>query len=186
MSLRIIGGQWKGRRIEAPPGKATRPLLDRIKQSLFDWLGGDFSDLTIADICAGSGNFGIETASRGAKKVHLMEPHPVAIETIRKNLKSIGSPTNIQLHTKKFQQVLPDLENIDLLFADPPFPWLAEARDQLDAMLADAAQSIHTNGLIIMRGEKGYAIPTVPEGCFIEEERSYGRSWIITVRHKTP
>ena len=55
--LRIIGGTLGGRKILAPPGLDTRPLPDRIKQSLFDWLGQDLSGLQVADICAGSGAF---------------------------------------------------------------------------------------------------------------------------------
>ncbi|MHC5067298.1 MAG: RsmD family RNA methyltransferase, partial [Planctomycetota bacterium] len=80
--FRIIAGNWKGRRLRTPPGLATRPLLDRIKQSIFDILGQDLTGWRVADCCAGSGSFGIEAASRGAKEVHLIECGHEAADTI--------------------------------------------------------------------------------------------------------
>ena len=82
MPVRIIAGDWKGRKIDTPPGyDTTRPLTDRIKQSLFDRLGQFFDDEIICDICAGSGSFGFEAASRHANEVHLIEAdravHPI-------------------------------------------------------------------------------------------------------------
>ena len=72
MSVRIIGGDWKGQ-TRAPADKSTRPLLDRIKQSLFDTLGQRCDDWRVADACAGSGSWGFEAASRGAHESHMIE-----------------------------------------------------------------------------------------------------------------
>src|SRR5687768_3944930 len=66
--LRIIAGTFKGRRLAAPPGLATRPLPDRVKQALFDWLGQRMDGLHVADCCAGSGAFAFEALSRGARR----------------------------------------------------------------------------------------------------------------------
>ena len=81
--LRIIAGNFKGRKLLAPPGLETRPLPDRIKQSLFDWLGQSCAGWSVADVCAGSGSFGLEAASRGAKAVHLIEAGRHAISILR-------------------------------------------------------------------------------------------------------
>ena len=66
--LRIIAGAYRGRRLAAPPGLATRPLPDRVKQALFDWLGQRLDGLRVADCCAGSGAFTFEALSRGATR----------------------------------------------------------------------------------------------------------------------
>ena len=176
--LRIIGGAMKGRKLLAPPGLDTRPLPDRIKQSLFDWLGQDLSGMRIADICAGSGGFGIEAFSRGATEVHLIEAGPHALPTIVKNLKSIGTPTAITLHGNEFQNVLPQLHGLDLIFADPPFPWFADEPKTLSDLLALSMASLQPDGELVIRGERGQELPTLPTGLMLSERREYGRSWI--------
>lgn len=176
--LRIIGGTLGGRKLLAPAGLDTRPLPDRIKQSLFDWLGQDLSGLRIADICAGSGGFGIEAFSRGAARVHLIEAGPHALPTIVKNLASIGSPAAITLHGNEFQNVLPNLTDLDLIFADPPFPWFADQTHTLRELLTLAMASLQPNGELVLRGERGQELPPLPVGLRLNERREYGRSWI--------
>lgn len=176
--LRIIGGSLKGRKLLAPAGLDTRPLPDRIKQSLFDWLGQDLSGLRIADICAGSGGFGIEAFSRGAVEVHLIEAGPHALPTIVKNLKSIGSPPAITLHGTEFQNALPHLRKLDLIFADPPFPWFADQPQTLVELLTLSMSSLEQNGELVLRGERGQELPPLPTGLTLSERREYGRSWI--------
>ena len=161
----------KGRKLLAPAGLDTRPLPDRIKQSLFDWLGQDLTGLRIADICAGSGGFGIEAFSRGAVEVHLIEAGPHALPTIVKNLKSIGSPA-------EFQNVLPHLRDLDLIFADPPFPWFSDQPQTLNELLILGMASLQSDGELVIRGERGQELPTLPTGLMLSERREYGRSWI--------
>lgn len=178
MSLRIIGGAWQGRRLIAPPGLATRPLPDRIKQSLFDWLGQDFTGARVADVCAGSGSVGCEAASRGAVQVHLIEPGRHAQSSLRANLASCGNPPSLVLHARPFQAVLPGLRGLDLVFADPPFPWFAEEPALLAELLALARDSLASSGRLVLRGERGQELPTLPPGLRHEERRFYGRSWV--------
>ena len=180
MSLRIIGGAWKGRRIEAPPGLDTRPLMDRIKQSLFDWLGQDLDGCTVADACAGSGSFAFEAASRGASVVHACEPGH-AFATLADNHLELGSPSAVVLHRVTFQRVLPTLSGLDLVFCDPPFPWFSEDPASIATLLSLAAAAILPTGAVIIRGEEGSSLPVVA-GLREEERRSYGRSWVALLR----
>lgn len=181
MSLRIIAGAWKGRRIEAPPGHDTRPLLDRIKQSLFDWLGQDLDGQAVADACAGSGSFSFEAASRGARIVHACEPGAQAFATLSANHQSLGSPSAVVLHRAQFQRVLPGLNGLDLVFCDPPFPWFAEDPASVATLLTLAAAAIAPDGAILIRGEQGSSLPVVAQ-IREEERRAYGRSWVALLR----
>ena len=174
--MRVIGGDWKGRKIQAPPGKHTRPLMDRIKQSMFDWLGQRCDDWSVIDICAGSGGFGIEAASRGARQVALIDNDPQAQQTIMNNLKHLGMPQKVQLHRGMFQQVLPRLQPADLVFADPPFPWFQEQPELLQELL-EAVRPV-CDGQFIIRGEKGQDLPAITNGWTSDERRTYGRSWV--------
>jgi 16S rRNA (guanine(966)-N(2))-methyltransferase RsmD len=177
--LRIIAGRWKGRLIATPEGQATRPLTDRLKQSLFDWLGQDLSGLRVADVCAGSGSFGIEALSRGAAEVHFIESGRHAAPVIQANLERLGSPAGATVHAAPFALVLPRLADLDLVFCDPPFPWFGERPDDLARMLALAAAAIQPDGAVLIRGESGHELPPVPAATLVESDRrTWGRSWV--------
>ena len=178
--LRIISGIWGGRRIHAPPGLDTRPLTDRIKQSVFDWLGQTMDGWRVADCCAGSGAFGIECVSRGATEAHLCEPGRLAVTTIRTNLTLLGDPPAVRLHARGFERVLPSLSGLDLVFCDPPFPWFADERELLVELLRQAAAALAPDGIVLIRGERGEELP---EHTLVERERrEYGRSWVAMLR----
>ncbi len=182
MSLRVIGGVFKGRRLIAPPGLATRPLPDRIKQSLFDWLGQDLTGKRVADVCAGSGAFGIEAVSRGAAEVHLIEAGRHAQSALDANLRAIGRPAQVRLHARLFQQALPTLRGLDLVFADPPFPWFADEPDTLRTLLELGARALAPDGRLVIRGERGQDLPLLPAGLIEEDRRLYGRSWVARLK----
>jgi len=180
--LRIIAGEFKGRKLLAPPGLETRPLPDRIKQSLFDWLGQSCDGWSVADVCAGSGSFGCEAMSRGAKTVHLIECGRHAISIIQGNLRALGSPAGLHLHARQFQQVLPTLSGLDLIFADPPFPWFTDDREALSELLRLAAAALGAKGRLVLRGERSHDLPTLPPGLREAERRFYGRSWVVVLQ----
>lgn len=176
--LRLIGGQWGGRRLLTPPGLATRPLLDRIRQSLFDSLGQDLTGWRVADVCAGSGSFGIEAASRGAAEVHLIESAPEAVRCIVDNLASLGNPPACRLHRGSFVEVLPQLSGLDLVFCDPPFPWFHEQPELLGEMLGVSATALADDGRLLLRGEQGADVPALPSRLQQRDRRQHGRSWV--------
>jgi 16S rRNA (guanine966-N2)-methyltransferase len=177
MSLRVIAGTWRGRRLIAPPGLDTRPMPDRIKQSLFDWLG-PLDGAAVADVCAGSGTLGCEALSRGAALVHLIEPGRHAQGALRANARSLGDPAGLKLHARPFQAVLPGLRGLDLILADPPFPWFADEPQTLQELLQLARASLAPKGRLVLRGERGSELSLLPAGLRQEERRFYGRSWV--------
>jgi 16S rRNA (guanine(966)-N(2))-methyltransferase RsmD len=87
-SLRIIGGQARGRRIQSVPGDTTRPITDRAKESLFNILSNDLPGSVWLDLFAGTGSVGIEALSRGAAFVRFIDLQRLAIETLQANLKT--------------------------------------------------------------------------------------------------
>ena len=181
MSLRIIAGTWKGRRIAAPPGLDTRPLMERIKQARFEWLGQDLEGLSVVDTCAGSGSFAFEAASRGARLVHACEPGAQAFATLAANHQALGSPSTVTLHRAPYQRVLPGLSGLDLGFCDPPFPWFSDEPATIANLLTLTAAALAPSGALFIRGEQGSSLPVVA-GLREHERRSYGRSWIALLR----
>ncbi len=180
--LRIIAGAFKGRRLAAPPGLATRPLPDRVKQALFDWLGQRMDGLHVADCCAGSGAFAFEALSRGARRVEAIEPGAHALPVLEANAAKLGHPSALVLHPLPFQTVLPRLHGVDLIFADPPFAWYAGDAAMIAELLHLGARALAPAGRLVLRGERGVDLPGIPPDLVEEERRAYGRSWLALFR----
>lgn len=90
MSLRVITGKAKGRRLKTVPGDTTRPVTDKVKEALFDILGGEVIESRWWDLFGGTGAIGIEALSRGAAFVRFSDLNRLPVETIRENLKTCG------------------------------------------------------------------------------------------------
>lgn len=121
--MRIIGGQYKGRNIKAPQNLPVRPTTDFAKEGLFNVLVHrlDFSDMTVLDLFAGTGNMSYEFASRGAREVFAVDESYACIQFISKLCRDI-SISNIKPVKSTAQQFLKNNVKIfDLIFADPPF-----------------------------------------------------------------
>lgn len=121
--MRIIAGEWRGRPIEAPPGRSTRPTADRVRETLFAMLAsrlGSFEDLRIADLFAGSGALGFEALSRGAKSATFVDNAPSAARVIRRNAETLGAEDRSCILGGS-ALALPRSEPFDLIFADPPY-----------------------------------------------------------------
>ncbi len=123
--LRIIAGKARGRKLKSVPGDSTRPITDRVKESLFDILGADLREnqgASFLDLFAGTGSVGIEALSRGASFVRLVDQNRLAINTIRFNLEHTGLRTGsdvmrIDAFTLLSRQ--PD-RNFDYIYIAPP------------------------------------------------------------------
>jgi len=119
--VRIIAGKWRGRPLEAPPGLATRPTADRVRETLFSMLAsrlGGFEDLRVADLFAGSGALGLEALSRGAAAATFVENDSRAAATIRRNAEKLGASIQVLAGSALS---LPRAQPFDLVFADAPY-----------------------------------------------------------------
>ena len=94
--MRIIAGEWRGRKLTAPPGEVTRPTADRTRETLFNMLAsrlGSFEGVNVVDLFAGSGALGLEALSRGAASCLFVEQDADAVKSIRKNIESLDART---------------------------------------------------------------------------------------------
>jgi 16S rRNA (guanine966-N2)-methyltransferase len=117
--VRVVAGEFRGRRLAAPRGARTRPTADRVREALFSMLG-DVSGARVLDLYAGSGALGIEALSRGAESAVFVERDPRAVAAIERNLESLGLEEDVQR-----QDVARFLRRgagtYDLVFCDPPY-----------------------------------------------------------------
>ena len=122
--MRIIAGQWRGRKLTAPKGDATRPTADRMRETLFSMLTsrlGDFEGLQVADLFAGSGALGLEALSRGAASCLFVEQDRAAVDTIRANITAMGARDAARVETGSATQLRAAAQPIDLILVDPPY-----------------------------------------------------------------
>lgn len=118
--MRVVAGKFKGRKLLEFENKTTRPTLDRVKESIFDVINFFVEDSVVVDLFAGTGALGIEAISRGAKKVIFVDHNKKALETIKRNLNSLGIDAEVQdIDYLKFLKSLST--KVDIFLLDPPF-----------------------------------------------------------------
>lgn len=124
MSLRIVAGQWRGRKLVAPAGDGTRPTADRTRETLFSMLVsrlGDFEGLAVADLFAGSGALGLEALSRGAASCLFVEQDPAAIRAIRTNIANLHAQAQCDVRASSVMSLGAAKAPLDLVLLDPPY-----------------------------------------------------------------
>lgn len=176
---RIISGIAKGRTLKVPQA-GTRPTSDRVREAVFTSLNsrlGSFSDLNVLDLFAGSGAFGFEAMSRGAKNCVLVEKHPGASNIIKENAKNLNF--DIQVKTSDVKTFLKNATvlKFDLVYIDPPYEYSnADVEEVLNLLLANhylEPQAV----VVVERSARGEPFAW-PSGFEEVQERSYGETLV--------
>lgn len=136
--LRIVGGMWRSRRLRVADVPGLRPTPDRVRETLFNWLGQDLDGCVCLDLFAGSGALGFEAASRGATGVTLVEQDPRAYAVLQQNAGLLGGNALSCVRSDAIRFLTGARERYDLVFLDPPFrqDWLARLAPVLERVLA--------------------------------------------------
>jgi 16S rRNA (guanine966-N2)-methyltransferase len=145
-TVRIIGGQWKRTRLPVPDKPGLRPTPDRVRETLFNWLGQDLTGWRCIDAFAGTGALGLEAGSRGAAQVLLVEQDPQLVSRLRELQARLGAAA-VKVQRANGLSVLGEQApgSIDLIFLDPPFD-----AGIFEKALAAAAPALAGDGLIYL------------------------------------
>lgn len=119
--FRIIGGKWKGRKLRFIEVEGLRPSLDRIRETLFNWLQNEIHGARCLDLFAGSGAIGIEALSRGAAKTSFVELNRKAFHQLEENLGLVNADNVHVVHGDAFEFIASNQQPFDIIFLDPPF-----------------------------------------------------------------
>ncbi|HKB83184.1 MAG TPA: 16S rRNA (guanine(966)-N(2))-methyltransferase RsmD [Burkholderiales bacterium] len=140
--VRIIGGQWRSRIVRFPDAPSLRPTPDRLRETLFNWLGQDLTGKVCLDLFAGSGALGFEAASRGARQVVMVEQNAAVYRALRETQATLSAGHVEILRADAFGFLKADARCYDVVFLDPPFRlgWLARLVPLLPARLAPEAR----------------------------------------------
>lgn len=119
--VRIIGGAWRSRLISFPSNKGIRPTPDRVRETLFNWLGPDLSGKTCLDLFAGSGALGFEAASRGARRVVMVERDAPILRGLQATREKLAAAAVEVRRADALEFLRADTGVYDIVFLDPPF-----------------------------------------------------------------
>lgn len=119
--VRIIGGAWRSRVIRFGPQKDLRPTPDRVRETLFNWLGQDLTGAICLDLFAGSGALGFEAASRGAERVVMVERDPATFRALQASRALLGAAAVELIRANALEFLRGDSGRYDVVFLDPPF-----------------------------------------------------------------
>lgn len=177
--MRIVAGEWRGRKLAAPDGLATRPTADRLRETLFSMLAsriGSFEGLRVADLYAGSGALGLEALSRGAAFACFVDRDARAQAAIRANIEGLGAGGRSRIVPAPVEN-LPSGESFDLLFADPPYE-TGSGSAALGYILESGWAK--TGAWIAIETKRGDHVD--PQGCTIDAERDVGSGRLTFLR----
>ena len=170
--MRIIAGTARGRHIEAPAGKGTRPTLDRVRENLFNMLQTRVGDARVLDLFAGSGALSLEALSRGAAFAVLADHDRGANRIEERNIDALGFRDRARVLLSDWRAAANRLraegETFDLIFLDPPYA-MTDLREMLEALEPLTAE----DALVIVEHE-GKVSPVVPEGWMLLRARTWG------------
>ncbi len=142
-TVRIIGGEWRRRVLRFPDAEGLRPTPDRVRETLFNWLGQDLSGLSCLDLFAGSGALGFEAASRGAAKVVMVEQSPKVFAALDANARLLDVSGRLQIvradAVKFASSLVASGSRFDVLFLDPPYKqgWIERLSPFLSQLVAE-------------------------------------------------
>ena len=155
-TVRIIGGEWRRRVLRFPDAEGLRPTPDRVRETLFNWLGQDLDGLVCLDLFAGSGVLGFEAASRGAARVVMVEQAARVATALRENARLLGAEDRVEIAqadaVKFASSLVQGGSRFDVVFLDPPYNkgWIDRLVPLLQGLLKN-------DGLLYVEAESALA-----------------------------
>lgn len=178
--MRIISGKARGTKLYTLEGIATRPTLDRVKESIFNIIQNKIENAVVLDLFAGSGAIGLECVSRGAEKAILCDKSKEAIEIIKKNVQKTHMQEKVEIYNLDFKSCIEKIKKykLDLIYIDPPYEteFIVQSLNKIVEF-----DLIKTEGLIILETDDEKRILKEIENIEVKviDKRKYGRATII-------
>lgn len=170
--IRIIGGEYRGRKLNFPSSEGLRPSGDRVRETLFNWLQPMLPGAACLDLFAGSGALGLEAASRGAQRVVMLEKSPKVAAQIAQNISLLGAE-GVEIHcTDACQWLTGESRRFDIVFLDPPF---ATDLLQESCRLLDLGGWLGPNARVYLETDRVKELPQLPEKWSLLRHKKAGQ-----------
>ena len=170
--MRIIAGEFKGRRLETPKDNSVRPTTDKAREALFSILANDIWGSRVLDLFGGTGGLGLEALSRGAAECVFADQSRDSIRMIRNNIAHCGAEERSRVLTGDFRKVLSSQRKpFDIIFLDPPYG--SGMMDECFRLISEN-ELLNEDGLIVAEHRKEETFPEEYHGFTKIKERRYG------------
>ena len=172
--MRIITGEYRGRKLETPKGDHIRPTSDKVKEAIFSMLMHDVPGARVIDLFAGTGSLGLEALSRGAEFCQFSDLDRDSIRIININIEKCGAQDKSAVYNGDFRKALKRFKGkADLIFMDPPYGsgFYLKALEEVDSL-----DLLTEEGIIIAEHEKHVDLPMEVGNLFCYDERRYGKT----------
>ncbi|NOZ38299.1 MAG: 16S rRNA (guanine(966)-N(2))-methyltransferase RsmD [Gammaproteobacteria bacterium] len=179
--LRIIGGDWRGRKLAFPDLPGLRPTPDRVRETLFNWLMPTIRHARCLDLFAGSGALGFEALSRGAAEVVLVDRQAQVIASLQQNIDLLQTAARARLQQSEAMQYLQSLTDcFDLIFLDPPYhqDLLQPCIDRLYDL-----EALSRQGYLYFEANRDEIQPRLPAAWTIHRQKNAGQIAYYLVRY---
>ncbi|MBR38057.1 MAG: 16S rRNA (guanine(966)-N(2))-methyltransferase RsmD [Idiomarina sp.] len=180
--LRLIAGQWRGRKLPILTSEGLRPTTDRVRETLFNWLQFDIQGAQVVDLFAGSGSLGFEAASRGAQQVTLIEMDKAAARQLSQNVSRLSAPQINVIQQSALDWLKAESTQhtkLDIVFIDPPFN-KSLVSPTLGAL--KRGEWLHSDSLVYVESERNLP-PEIFNDFDILREKHHGQ---VSFRLLTP
>ena len=169
--MRVISGSARGRKLNEPKGNSIRPTSDKVKESVFNIIQFDIEGRRVLDLFAGSGQYGIEALSRGARSVVFIDSAPDSVKLVKENLKICGFSDRASVYARDALRYLEGEETFDLIFIDPPYDTSLAVRAVQKIVEFD---KLNINGIMICEIKADVSTPIVTLPYSLQKEYKYG------------
>jgi 16S rRNA (guanine966-N2)-methyltransferase len=169
--LRIIGGEWRGRKIHFPPVEAIRPTPDRVRETVFNWLQADTPGSRCLDLFAGSGALGLEALSRGASRVVFVDVEPAVTRHLSTTLATLKCDRAAVVQSDAARYLSGTPEPFDIVFLDPPYAARAVAEA---CRRIDEGGWLRRGGLAYIEDKASAGPPELPAGWTLLRSKRAG------------
>ncbi len=182
--MRVITGDYKGRRLETPKGNAIRPTSDKVKESIFNLLMDRTYGRVFCDLFCGTGSLGIEALSRGARRCYFSDDSREAVRLTLGNLKHCGAEEKAIVFQSDYARALQRLEEkVDVFLLDPPY---REGLYEKALSLIDELDLLNDDGIIIAEHDSHTDLPQNVGGLQLTRQLRYGKTGVGIYKHAVP
>ncbi len=173
--MRIIGGDLRSRLIKGPPSSLARPTRDRVREAVFNMVGGQCRGARVLDLFAGTGAYGLESLSRGAESCVFVEKDPVCSGIIEVNISALGVSERSKLEKSSAEKYLSSLAGkhvkYDMIFMDPPYGFYAVKNILI---MVERYDILSASGMLIAEHGARESAPGSEGAISIYKQKSYG------------
>ena len=178
--MRVITGTARGRKLKELKGMETRPTTDRVKEAIFSIVQFEIEGRRVLDLCAGTGQMGIEALSRGAAHCTFVDVRRDAVQLIRDNLNHTALSDRSEVHQADYLAYLSrNQEKFDVIFLDPPYE--GEILNKALQVIT-SIDKVSENGIIICENGSNLDWPAVPAPYGLQKEYQYGKIRVAVYR----